>query len=79
MVPNATPYNEDLNRNGSIDIVSEDVNGNGQMDIGEDLNGNNTLDLSVSEDLNNDGVLTGNEPTHADYPEVKRVVATIYK
>ena len=28
--------------------------------------------------INNDGVLSGNEPTHADYPEVKRVVKTIY-
>jgi putative selenate reductase len=28
--------------------------------------------------IDNDGVLVGNEPTHADYPEVKKVVKTIY-
>jgi len=28
--------------------------------------------------IDNDGVLSGNEPTHADYPEVKKVVQTIY-
>jgi putative selenate reductase len=28
--------------------------------------------------INNDGVLSGNEPAHADYPEVKKVVQTIY-
>ncbi len=28
--------------------------------------------------INNDGILSGNEPTHADYPEVKKVVAKIY-
>jgi putative selenate reductase len=28
--------------------------------------------------INNDGVLSGDEPAHADYPEVKKVVQTIY-
>ncbi len=28
--------------------------------------------------IDNDGVLSGNEPTHTDYPEVKIVVQTIY-
>ena len=28
--------------------------------------------------INNDGVLSGNEPSHADYSEVKKVVHTIY-
>ena len=36
--------------------------------------GEKLFDLTI----NNDGVLAGNEPTHADYPEVKRVVKTIY-
>lgn len=28
--------------------------------------------------INDNGALSGNEPTHSDYPEVKRVVQTIY-
>ncbi|MCK5672489.1 MAG: putative selenate reductase subunit YgfK, partial [Spirochaetales bacterium] len=36
--------------------------------------GEKLFDLTI----NNDGILSGNEPTHADYPEVKRVVKTIY-
>ena len=36
--------------------------------------GEKLFDLTID----NDGVLSGNEPTHADYPEVKRVVQTIY-
>ncbi len=28
--------------------------------------------------IDDNGILSGNEPTHSDYPEVKKVVATIY-
>lgn len=57
MVPNATYFNEDRNGNGAIDTFSEDINNNGQLDIGEDANNNGQLDLVVSEDINNNGVL----------------------
>ena len=58
---------EDLNRNGRLDILnedrnkdgklnlSEDLNENGRLDPSEDLNGNGKLDLS--EDLNRNGRL----------------------
>ena len=49
---------EDLNGNGVLDLnLNEDLNGNSILDPGEDLNGNNVLDLSLNEDLNGNGVL----------------------
>ena len=46
----------DLNNNGIWDGISEDVDGDGNLDIFEDLNNNGVLDLST-EDLDNDGTL----------------------
>lgn len=53
-------YGEDMDNDGQIDIVNlpggtEDVNGNGKLDIGEDLNNDGLL--SVSEDNDKDGVI----------------------
>jgi hypothetical protein len=49
---------EDLNGNGELDAsISEDANENGVLDVGEDLNGNGELDLDLNEDLNGNGFL----------------------
>mgnify|MGYP003115636040 CR=1 FL=1 len=51
-------FGEDINNNGVLDAFltgTEDLNGNGKLDIGEDLNGNGIID--VSEDNDKDGVL----------------------
>ncbi|WP_296451369.1 leishmanolysin-related zinc metalloendopeptidase [Rubinisphaera sp.] len=51
-------FGEDINNNGILDTFptgSEDLNGNGKLDIGEDINGNGIID--VSEDNDKDGML----------------------
>jgi hypothetical protein len=49
---------EDLNGNGKLDLdLSEDKNNNSILDAGEDLNGNGILDLHLNEDKNGNGKL----------------------
>ena len=56
---------EDKNVNRILDTpVSEDTNGNGQLDDGEDTNQNGRLD--INEDVNNNGVLDPSDPGLVD-------------
>ncbi|MCA8986492.1 MAG: right-handed parallel beta-helix repeat-containing protein, partial [Planctomycetaceae bacterium] len=51
-------FGEDLNNDGMLDIVAtgtEDVNGNGKLDVGEDLDNDGLID--INEDNDKDGVL----------------------
>ncbi len=54
IVNNITWLSEDVDGDGNID-VDEDTNNNGILDTGEDVDGDNHLD--VAEDLNGNGVL----------------------
>jgi hypothetical protein len=55
----------DLNNNGMWDGISEDVDGDGNLDIFEDFNNNGVLDLNT-EDLDNDGNLDVAEDLDGD-------------
>lgn len=58
---------EDVDLDGTLDTVNEDVDGDGRLDVAEDLNGNGLLDpgedldgdsnLDVAEDIDGDGNL----------------------
>lgn len=54
--PDTACLSEDRNGNGQLDPVNEDTNGNAIVDPGEDINGNGILD--TTEDTNGDGLLT---------------------
>lgn len=47
-------------RNGGIfRSISEDINGNGTLDVGEDVNGNGRLDLGIVSNVMNDNQIAG--------------------
>ncbi|MCG6157795.1 leishmanolysin-related zinc metalloendopeptidase [Rubinisphaera margarita] len=55
-------FGEDIDNDGTLDIVAtgtEDVNGNGKLDIGEDLDGDGIIDLN--EDNDKDGLLSSDD------------------
>jgi len=55
-------FGEDIDNDGRLDIVAtgtEDVNGNGKLDIGEDLDGDGVIDLN--EDNDKDGLLSSDD------------------
>jgi outer membrane receptor protein involved in Fe transport len=47
---------EDIDCDGRLDIIDEDANGNGRLDVNEDLDGDRNLDRGI-EDRNGDGKL----------------------
>ncbi|MBM81895.1 MAG: hypothetical protein CMJ78_15070 [Planctomycetaceae bacterium] len=58
---------EDVNGNGVLDVsLTEDRNGNGVLDPTEDINGNGVLDFALSEDFNNNGVLDPGEDLNSN-------------
>ena len=55
-------FGEDIDNDGVLDVVpggTEDVNGNGKLDIGEDLDNDGVIDIDEDNDM--DGVLDGDD------------------
>lgn len=50
---------EDINGDGNLDLVNEDINRNGILDPGEDLDLDGNLDVVGNEDRNRNGILDG--------------------
>jgi hypothetical protein len=58
---------EDIDCDGYLDQINEDVNRNGRLDVGEDLDGDERLDLGT-EDRNGNGVLDDTPFPASTYP-----------
>ena len=52
---------EDIDGDGKLDIINEDLNSNGILDSDEDIDGDGKLDI-INEDINNNGILDTPEP-----------------
>src|SRR5207245_8115455 len=56
---------EDVDCDGHLDLISEDLNHNGVLDPGEDRDGDHRLDY-IDEDRNHNGVLDPGEDTNGN-------------
>jgi hypothetical protein len=56
---------EDVDCDGRVDLINEDLNGNGRLDPGEDLDGDGRFD-NINEDRNGNGVLEPGEDSNSN-------------